>query len=334
MGKRDTQVDAYRGLIMIYIVCFIHIIYWLDYDLEPFSSFVLFEMPIIFFISGASLSLSDKERTFKENLFNRIKRVVWPYYIYAAISIIFLIFLTFLGDTNTDIRKYTIGNILRILLAIDIPQMPYTWHLWFIMPYMIIMCLFSFQQRIMQKINRGGYLVLCICLFLFVSSYEKCPILIKEVLCYNIFVVIGYSYYKKISYEQIIFILFVTGFILLIHKSMGVFLTPMNKHKFSADSIFMFYGFFALCVLSLILSKVKIPNSRLLDIWTKKGYTIYLYQNISYYIFFIIIRNCDLFYPHNLCNFVLSSVIIFIISTLLSYITFTFEQFILKKFLN
>ena len=27
-------------------------------------------------------------------------------------------------------------------------------------------------------------------------------------------------------------------------------------------------------------------------------------------------------YPHNLCNFVLSSVIIFIISTLLSYITF------------
>lgn len=57
---RDLQLDGYRGIVMIYIVCVIHVVNWLDYNIEPYNSFMLFEMPIIFFISGASLTFSLK----------------------------------------------------------------------------------------------------------------------------------------------------------------------------------------------------------------------------------------------------------------------------------
>lgn len=60
--ERDKQLDLYRGLSMIYVVCFTHVIYWLKIGMEPLLSIMLFEMPIIFFISGASLSFNKKPR--------------------------------------------------------------------------------------------------------------------------------------------------------------------------------------------------------------------------------------------------------------------------------
>lgn len=55
---RDSQLDLYRALIMIYIVCWIHGIYWFDTANDVVKSISLFEMPIIFFIAGASQKLS------------------------------------------------------------------------------------------------------------------------------------------------------------------------------------------------------------------------------------------------------------------------------------
>ena len=60
--ERDKQLDLYRGLSMIYVVCFIHVIYWLKIGSEPILSLMLFEMPLIFFISGASLSFNKGHR--------------------------------------------------------------------------------------------------------------------------------------------------------------------------------------------------------------------------------------------------------------------------------
>lgn len=79
--ERDKQLDLYRGLSMIYVVCFIHVIYWLKIGSEPILSLMLFEMPIIFFISGASLSFRKEPRSFWNTLCSRFKRVVIPYYI-------------------------------------------------------------------------------------------------------------------------------------------------------------------------------------------------------------------------------------------------------------
>lgn len=74
---RDLQLDGYRGIVMIYIVCVIHVVNWLDYNIEPYNSFMLFEMPIIFFISGASLTFSG-DKNFWQNLNNRLWRILVP----------------------------------------------------------------------------------------------------------------------------------------------------------------------------------------------------------------------------------------------------------------
>lgn len=92
--ERDIQLDLYRGLSMIYVVCFIHVIYWLKFGVEPLNSLVLFEMPIIFFISGSSQSLTKKSNRLRDTICNRLKRVVLPYYIYVFVMVVLLISLS------------------------------------------------------------------------------------------------------------------------------------------------------------------------------------------------------------------------------------------------
>lgn len=44
---------------MMYIVGVIHTIYWLPVTENVFKSLLLFEMPVVFFITGASYTLSN-----------------------------------------------------------------------------------------------------------------------------------------------------------------------------------------------------------------------------------------------------------------------------------
>ncbi len=91
---RDTQLDLYRAGVMIYIVCVIHVLYWLQIGGEPLKSLALFEMPVIFFISGAALSLSKPKRSLWRTVWNRLRRVLFPYYVYACMMVLPLVALT------------------------------------------------------------------------------------------------------------------------------------------------------------------------------------------------------------------------------------------------
>lgn len=153
MNNRDKQLDIYRGVTMIYIVCIVHVVHWLMYVYEPLSSLMLVEMPVIFFISGASLGMSNSKRKVVETVFNRAKRVLVPYWIYAAVSLIILAALTFSIPEQYDISQYSYKTFVRVALTLDIPQMPLMAHVWFILPYMILMSLFPLQRSLA---NRGG----------------------------------------------------------------------------------------------------------------------------------------------------------------------------------
>ena len=173
--ERDKQLDLYRGLSMIYVVCFIHVIYWLKIGSEPFMSIMLFEMPLIFFISGASLSFNKGHRSLTKTIWSRIKRVVLPYYIYAVIMVAIVAVLSivwhyWLPDIISlfgekvatkymfNISTYSWNDIWSILSFSGIPQSPCVWHLWFILPYLVLSCSFEIQKRILTKVNRGGVL--------------------------------------------------------------------------------------------------------------------------------------------------------------------------------
>lgn len=120
--ERDRQLDIYRSISMIYILCVIHVVYWLWIGSEPLKSILLIEMPIIFFISGAAARLSYKDnRKFGDVLLSRFKRVLVPYYIYALV--VFLIFLCLsilpIGyfEKFHHLQDYNISDIISILLS-------------------------------------------------------------------------------------------------------------------------------------------------------------------------------------------------------------------------
>lgn len=70
---RDRLLDILRGLTMIHIVCVIHVLWYFGLAREPIYSFLLFEMPAIFFIAGASQLIKGKSNNNKDNNSNNNK---------------------------------------------------------------------------------------------------------------------------------------------------------------------------------------------------------------------------------------------------------------------
>lgn len=329
---RDTQLDAYRSLSMIYIVCIIHLVYWLGLGNEPLKSLILIEMPVIFFISGASLSLKTSNKTFVETLKNRTKRVLLPYYIYAAVMVLFVAVMTLLTKKQDyDITSYTLKDISDILLAVEIPQTPYSWHLWFVMPYMTLSCLFVLHQKVLAKVKHTPYIIANIIAFVLIQHFFKSELL-RHIFCYNIFMLAGYCYYKKLSRKQIFVILLAaTAGTLALHYLADIRFTPMQDHKFPADISFLCYTTAALCFLSLIFSYIKVPYKGVLATWNSRGYTIYLWQNIVFFAAGGISYGLS---PHIGNGALLACILIpfiFAASTLMSYATYPLEKFVVSK---
>lgn len=293
--ERDLQLDVYRSISMLYIVCFVHVLYWLQLGAEPYLSICLVEMPVIFFIAGASQSFHAKPRPIKSTFVNRIKRVVIPYYKYAFVMLLMLMALSFLG--KADILSYSIKDYLKVLLFYDIPQLPFMWHLWFILPYLFISCTFDFQKKMLNKTSHGIYLLIC-CLIFGLAQYLTVNQMVRNVLVYNIFMVIGYCYYRKVKKQYLVIgsVAFLIGLLLL--KAFGVHFVPMQGHKFPADYVFLLYNLFVLCLLSLVFGKISIKNNRVLDFWNKYGFSLYLYQNLSFLIVFFLYRRVFVKIPY------------------------------------
>ena len=347
VGVRDNQLDIYRGISMLYVVCFIHVIFWYNIGKEPFLSIALIEMPAIFFISGASLSIRNNKKTLLETFLNRFKRVILPYYIYAFVSLLILALLTLFGrdvisyigsnvDLNFgyefffDITSYSMNDIIYVLFCRSIPQSPFSSHLWFILPYMIISCSFVFQSYITKKTNRWYYAVFCIILCVVTQLITNMSI-IREIVFYNVFFMSGYLFYKRIGKKEIailglIFLLLIVAYVVFVES-----FTPMQRHKFPPDLLFLCYGLFFLCFISLILGNFKLPKLWIFQLWNSRGYTIYLYQNFIYFLVYIFLLT---FIKKIQCEFVqciICSVVIFLISTLLSFLTYRIERYVIAR---
>lgn len=125
---RDTALDTLRGGTMLYIVTIIHGLTSYGY-LQVNSriiSVLLFEMPLMFFISGASMTIAPI-KPMQSFIVSRIKRVVIPYFVWGIIALIILL-----------LRHSDVTHIKDIILANNISALPYCNQLWFIKPYLIV----------------------------------------------------------------------------------------------------------------------------------------------------------------------------------------------------
>lgn len=301
-------------------------------------SIMLFAMPSVFFISGASLSVSKSNRGTWETVKNRFKRVVAPYYIYALVliltGIVSSLVLNWVGLSRYaffDITQYDGEDYLNVLLAKYIPQFSFIWHLWFIPPYLILSCTFPLQAKLMRKINRIVYFAVCLGLFLIVQALPDLTLL-KQVLCFNLFMVAGYLFYKQMNTRTRA----LTGLISLAIIMAYMFLLggnfcPMQDHKFPPDWVYVVYSLFAISALSLVLGNITLKYNLVFKIWNERGYNIYLYQSVVYTIVSILRQKMPLDLPLPGLRLLLDASLVFLLSTALSYLTYPLERWVMKK---
>lgn len=96
---------------------------------------------------------------------------------------------------------------------------------------------------------------------------------------------------------------------------------------------FIVYGLFVLTTFSVLLHYIRFRPNAVFDMWNKKGYTMYLYQNVVYSLSLYFVINPMGFLNNTIYGFVMCSTVIFVVSMLFSVLTFKIEEFILK-FIN
>ena len=319
--QRDTQLDNYRALTMIYIICFIHITYWFDGFGEPYRSYMLFEMPLIFFIAGAAQTYA-KPKSLPKMIINRAWRVMFPFYFFMPFLAVLYVIMHLYFPHHT----YTLSlwEVVKILFTEGNDALPYYGYTWFISVYLIVMCLFPLESQLDRHFSIKHQLLVNIVLFAIIS-FTNLPNKVKEIACYNIFFLLGYLYYHKLNARKTIICMVLPTFITCYGFMSGASI-PMQDHKFSTDLWFLAFGVTALGWISLIVSNMHIPQNRLLRMWNERGYTIYLYQSFSHFLLFLITKDWIGQLNHPLLKLAVYSSMVFVICTLMSMVTYPMER--------
>ena len=291
---RDARLDTYRAMIMIYTVCVIHTTYWFAVGTEPLLSAMLFEMPVIFFIAGASQAVTEKKRNIIQTIINRSKRILLSLYIFLFFTFATAISLT---ATGTDIHPYTIdlsrftaAGLAKVLLTGGSTVFPFYGYTWFVSVYLVISCSLPIQQKLLRHI----------------LYYKRCE--------QRLFTVV-----TTVATIMTI-ICFITGN-----------MVPMQSHKFPADIFFVIFGTASLCLLTIIFRRIDIRYTYILRLWNERGYTIYLYQTVSHAIVYAITYSWIDSIDSHIVKFLIYAPMAFTVTTLLSYITYPTEKYIISK---
>lgn len=328
---RDQQIDAYRGLIMMYIVCVVHVIHVLHVYRNTMSSLILFEMPVIFFIAGAAMQYArpkDQWGLVK----SRVVRVLVPYVLYAFLSILIFVYLGAARGTHFYMDGYGWSEWLSVLTLESLPGVPFAWQVWFVLPYFLISISFNVQKKWLEQVPLGVYLLILtvlvvVCNYIYHTYWDGYLMwILQEVFFYDIFFLIGYKLYRQAwTWWKYLVIALATICFVGYCALRGV--PDMQDYKFPPTELFLVYGVMTLGLLSLVFTKVKIPYNRVVDFWNKRGFNLYLYQNVVYFVYWrFAFDRVQEMVGNQLAVFVISSVVIFIGSMLLSLITYPVER--------
>lgn len=333
MQQRDTTLDACRGLAMMYIVCVIHVAYWLYPVAEPLKSVLLFEMPAMFFIAGAAQSLrGSRPVSYRAYVCGRFRRVLLPFFLFLPVLFAWVVFVGLVEPQGSpfriDLRSFTLAEALKVLLTCGSGKIPFYQYTWFISCYFVLMCLFPLQARLSRRVGRGAYVAACLALaavgsWLLPDFYHKYWVM--NLLVYNFFFFVGYLYYRRASFRLVLAVAVVSVSLTVVGFVSGSAM-PMQGHKFPADMLFVVFGLAWLSVLGLALWRVKLPCRGLVSLWNVRGYTIFLYQVFGAYAVCRISAPWLGGLPSPALRFAVVALLAFAVNTLLSYLAFGWER--------
>ena len=309
-------------------VVFVHVMYWL-YSIRPTvaKSFLLFEMAVFFFVTGA-VNAFKEYKSYGSFCLKRVKGLMIPYYIYAVIC------MAIAAKCHLAAGGFTPALGFRMLLSWLIPlntqMMPprewfYTWALWFVPVYLLAIVLFPPVKKCVRRFGLVAIAALILVFFAADFVFRLLPQqvpeagaglylhqladIIQETAFYIVFMGAGvlYSRFKLRGKGDLLMALAVFAV-----SVAGLFVSglvfgqtlDMQENKFPPNHVFLFYSSAVMTLLYLafpllktiyrLLVKAIPPVDWLIADFSKNSITVFLYQSFAFWGTYLLLRRFNL----------------------------------------
>lgn len=299
MKKRDQTLDILRGFAMSWVIL-VHCAYWLQFFQSPnakdLKSLILIEMPLFFFISGASFTLM-KPQNYGQFLIKRGKRILIPYWCYVIVCIL-LAFLKL-----SDFKFFQFGMILPIQVP-NFGLLFVSGALWFIWPFLLVTLTLPFLKVYFDHskniIWRVFIVIVMIAIITYMDFYVQNHMQIKSWILYSLFSYLGFFYQdlKKESKRKencLIAIGFLSLLAVILLGVYQIYPFDMQFNKFQYNTMFVLYNLAFLSFLFIFLNFImkifqKLYQYRFFHFffepYKKNCYTIYLFHPIAFLVLY------------------------------------------------
>ena len=294
---RNKSIDIARAALIFYIVTIIHGVFWLDMMPHDYGSLLLFEMPLIFVISGYAYGLFEKKSQFVLNpknyilfVFSRSSRILIPYFAYAIGCLLVVIPLSN-KQSPTDILATTIAWLNPITGGEGHSFGMLTMHLWFIAPFLMVTLLLPLVTKFYSLDIPLWITAMGLCVVISIMSVipEPSSTLITPIF-YLFWAYLGYILTSnlEIKRSQCIGVLLLGVAALLLSKFFLPVTLNMQSNKFPPNWLFFVFSSIWLSLFLLVFSYLNLKQIEFLASanWFKpliaNGYSIYLWQGMGY----------------------------------------------------
>lgn len=295
---RDKTIDRLRAFAMLWVIL-VHVLYWGNFFTNQYfnllKSFCLFEMPLLFFITGASNNFS-KVNSYLEFVRKRFQRVLIPYWVFAIICAIISIFKYRL---ECDMDFFTgIKVLLSWLVPVNrqMTSVSYlTWALWFIPVYLCVVLAIPGLKHMKRSERRIEFAFMLLGLFWITCLLQMGYL--QNVTFYSFWTYIGLFYSDiKLVFEEkhnrkYFLYIVVAGIVTICICYFVKLPIDMQSNKFPPNLIFLVFSIMMMTLIMLILpyldrsfvwmEKYKFVG-RILDLFSTRSMTIFLYQVFAF----------------------------------------------------
>jgi peptidoglycan/LPS O-acetylase OafA/YrhL len=307
VASRDVGLDLARGLLMAWIVIVIHGIFWLGIAPRGPGSWLLFEMPPIFLITGAAYFLGEgaKQRrlapaNYLDFLMRRGVRIYVPYLAYVLAAALIVTVVKWDGPLSIEeIGARILSWLNPVTRGAGHTWKMLSWHLWFVAPFLIVTALMPLitTKRVPGFVKPWMLAAVAALAVLALSQVQfAAPLddqLIKNTVFYAFWAAFGFmlaAMPKRWSVRDYLQV--------LVFGAVGMFAADaalpalvtldMQDNKFPPNAIFFLFSCAWMALLLMAARGVGPEMSEvlarlpILQPFIKSGYSIYLWQGVGY----------------------------------------------------
>ena len=359
INNYDRSLGYLRSIAMINVVL-VHIFYHLNVFPGIGKSLLLFEMPLLFFLTGAN-NFSNYKGVYWKYIVCRLTKIYIPYLLFALINIIVLcvskgfqpINLLWLSPVNFMVQPAASG--------LD-GSYSVTW--WFNV-YICILFVIPFFKKFYDRFSNIGIKIIPLCVIFIIviiltwyyTSCKQSSVVywFLLILVYLFFTYIGafyQRYLKELNLQRMLIISlvgFISLFILVVTISSTNFTWDIQSNKFPTNFIFILFGNLWLWFFIIFLKWITKAFDTLCKIkffrfficfYDSKSYLILLGHTLVFALFIFVFSKMNaltFLSTHQVLYFLISIIILYPLSLLSAYPFYPLDWIakkINKKILN